>query len=115
MNRILSIGILSLLLVAWRSDALAETPPEEALAKDLALQPAHVIVSPWKQHIPPTKRQGVAGIECTSKGRLWVVYGRDVESTRNFQVVRSSDDRGESWSEVRIMILPRQGTRAMSA
>jgi len=54
-------------------------------ASDLALQPAHVIVSPWKQHIPPTKRQGVAGIECTARGRLWVVYGRDVESTRNFQ------------------------------
>ena len=29
---------------------------------DLALQPAHVICSPWKQHVPPTKRQGVPGI-----------------------------------------------------
>ncbi len=82
---------------------------------DIALQPAHVIVAPWKQHIPPTKRQGVAGIERTKKGRLWVVYGRDVESTRNFQIVRSSDDDGRSWSEVRLMILPREGTRAMSA
>ena len=82
---------------------------------DLALQPAHVIIAPWKQHIPPTKRQGVAGIERTTEGRLWVVYGRDVESTRNFQIVRSSDDAGRSWSDVRLMILPREGIRAMSA
>jgi len=81
---------------------------------DLASQPAHVIVSPWKQHIPLTKRQGVPGIECTAKGRLWAVYGRDVESTRNFQVLKFSDDGGKSWSEEKLMILPRQGTRAMS-
>jgi hypothetical protein len=109
-KRVTSTGILSLLLGAWTSVAHAE-----AAADDIALQAAHVIISPWKQHIPPTKRQGVAGIERTAKGRLWVVYGRDVESTRNFQVVRSSDDDGASWSDVRLMILPRTGTRAMSA
>ncbi len=110
MKRVISTGILSLLLGAWASVSPAEAPVD-----DIALQPAHVIVSPWKQHVPPTKRQGVAGIECTATGRLWVVYGRDVESTRNFQVVRSSDDNGASWSAVRLMILPREGTRAMSA
>ena len=26
---------------------------------DIALKPAHVIVNPWRFHIPPTKRQGV--------------------------------------------------------
>ncbi len=82
---------------------------------NLALQPAHIVVAPWPQHIPPTKRQGVAGIERTAKGRLWVVYGRDVESTRNFQVLQCSDDDGKTWSEVKLMILPRAGTRAMSA
>jgi hypothetical protein len=81
---------------------------------DLALRPASVIVNPWKNHIPPTKRQGVPGIERTAKGRLWVVYGRDVESPRNFQVVRYSDDDGHSWSDVKLMILPTQGVRAMS-
>lgn len=110
MKRVISTAILLLLLGTWTSDSDAEAP-----AGDIALQPAHVIISPWKQHIPLTKRQGVAGIECTARGRLWVVYGRDVESTRNFQVVRSSDDNGASWSEVHLMILPRQGTRAMSA
>ncbi|MCA9124371.1 MAG: exo-alpha-sialidase [Planctomycetaceae bacterium] len=110
MKQLIATSIFSLLLGAWTSVAYAEAP-----ADDIALQPAHVIISPWKQHIPPTKRQGVAGIERTAKGRLWVVYGRDVESTRNFQVVRSSDDDGASWSEVRVMILPRKGTRAMSA
>ncbi len=82
---------------------------------DLALQPAQVIVSPWPQHIPPTKRQGVAGIERTAKGRLWAIYGRDVESTRTYQVLKTSDDDGQSWSEVKLMILPHTGTRAMSA
>jgi len=89
----------------------ADAPP----APDLALQPAHVIVSPWPKHVPTTTRQGVAGIECTAKGRLWAIYGRDVESGRNFQVLRTSDDNGKSWSDVKLMILPRQGTRAMSA
>jgi len=93
----------------------ASAADDAALPSDLALQPAHVIPNPWPQHIPPTKRQGVAGIERTAKGRLWVVYGRDVESTRNYQVLKTSDDDGRSWSEVKLMILPRQGLRAMSA
>jgi hypothetical protein len=86
-----------------------------ASAGDPALEPAHIVISPWTQHIPPTKRQGVPGIERTAKGRLWAVYGRDVESTRNFQVLKCSDDDGVTWSEVKLMILPRSGTRAMSA
>jgi len=83
-------------------------PPE-----DIALQPAYVICSPWKQHVPPTNRQGVPSIECTAQGRLWASYGRDVESTRTFQVLKCSDDDGQTWSEVKLMILPRAGTRAM--
>jgi hypothetical protein len=110
MKQIFCTGVALLLLGAGNNIARAAAP-----ADDLALQPAYVIVSPWKQHIPPTKRQGVAGIERTAKGRLWVVYGRDVESTRNFQIVRNSDDDGRTWSDVRLMILPRAGTRAMSA
>lgn len=82
---------------------------------DLALLPANVIISPWRQHLPPTRRQGVPGIERTTSGRLWVVYGRDVESTRNYQILRHSDDDGRTWSEVNLMILPRKGVRAMSA
>lgn len=86
-----------------------------SLSRDLALQPAHLIASPWPRHIPPTKRQGVPGIERTAKGRLWAVYGRDVESTRNYQVLTNSDDDGRSWSDVKLLILPRKGVRAMSA
>ncbi len=73
----LILGAASLLFAAGRSHS-------EEKDHDLALEPAHIIVSPWKQHIPPTKRQG---IERTAKGRLWAVHGRDVESTRNFQVL----------------------------
>jgi hypothetical protein len=86
----------------------------ETAAAELGLQPAHVIISPWPQHISPTKRQGVASIERTAKGRLWTVYGRDVESPRNYQILRCSDDDGQSWSDVKVMILPREGVRAMS-
>ncbi len=103
------------LLIALLVGPLAVLRSEDLFPPDLALQPAHVISSPWKQHIPPTKRQGVAGIERTASGRLWAVYGRDVESTRNFQVLKCSDDDGKTWSEVKLMILPRAGTRAMSA
>ena len=88
---------------------------EEPTAPDIALKPAHVIVKPWRFHIPPTKRQGVPGIERTAKGRLWAVYGRDVESSRTHQVLTFSDDDGKSWSEAQLMILPRRGVRAMSA
>ena len=35
----------------------------DSVQLDLALQPVHVIVSPWPQYIPPTKRQGVPGID----------------------------------------------------
>jgi hypothetical protein len=106
----LSLAVSSALLLAPPASLRAAQPP----ARALALQPAHVIVSPWTQHVPPTKRQGVPGIERTAKGRLWAVYGRDVESPRNFQVLTCSDDDGRSWSEVKLMILPRQGVRAMS-
>ena len=87
----------------------------DSLQLDLALQPAQVIVSPQPQHIPPTKRQGVPGIERTANGRLWVIYGRNVESTRTYQVLKTSADDGRSWSAVKLMILPHEGTRAMSA
>ena len=109
--RIFVTTLLLAPLAVLHAAKAATTPP----SPDLALQPAHIVVSPWKQHIPPTKRQGVAGIERTAKGRLWVVYGRDVESTRNFQVLKCSDDDGKTWSEVKLMILPRAGMRAMSA
>jgi len=87
---------------------------EEVPNPDLALEPATVIVNPWKNHIPPTKRQGVAGIERTARGRLWAVYGRDVESTRNYQVLKKSDDDGQSWSDVKLVVLPQKNVRAMS-
>lgn len=82
--------------------------------RDLALKPAALIENPWNKHIPPTTRQGVPGIERTAGGRLWVMYGRDVESPRNYQVIRTSDDDGRTWSEVKLMIMPPREVRAMS-
>ena len=107
--------LFTALLLAPLTTLYAEKPARPLPSPDLALHPAHIVVAPWPQHVPPTKRQGVAGIERTAKGRLWAVYGRDVESARNFQVLKCSDDDGKTWSEVKLMILPRAGTRAMSA
>ena len=84
-------------------------------SRDLALQPSHLIASPWPRHIPPTKRQGLPGIERTASGRLWAVYGRDVEGTRDYQVLTNSDDAGRSWSDVKLLVLPRKGVKAMAA
>ncbi len=111
MNQI-TVALTALLLAPLATLRAADAAAPD---RDLALQPAHVIVNPWPQHIPPTKRQGVPGIERTANGRLWTVYGRDVESTRNYQVLRKSDDDGRSWSDVKLVILPRQRVRAMSA
>lgn len=94
---------------------MTDAEPEKQRDADIALEPATVIVNPWKQHVPPTTRQGVPGIERTTKGRLWAVYGRDVESPRNYQVLIRSDDDGHTWSDPKVMILPCRDVRAMSA
>ena len=60
----LIITLLAALLLA----SLAALHSAESFPPDLALQPAHIVVAPWPQHIPATKRQGVAGIERTAKG-----------------------------------------------
>ena len=107
----LNVLLFSTAVVVVLADFSAAEEPDP----DIALKPAHVIVNPWRFHIPPTKRQGVPGIERTAKGRLWAIYGRDVESTRNYQVLTFSDNDGKSWSKAQLMILPRRGVRAMSA
>ena len=94
---------------------MTDAKSEKQRDADIALEPATVIVNPWKQHVPPTTRQGVPGIERTTKGRLWVVYGRDVESPRNYQVLIRSDDDGHTWSDPQVMVLPCRDVRAMSA
>ena len=46
---------------------------EPAVVHDAAMEPASIVLSPSPQDIPPTKRQGVPGIERTTKGRLWAI------------------------------------------
>jgi hypothetical protein len=107
----MKIQLISAFAALWSCHvAWAEEPDP-----DIALEPAHVIVNPWRFHIPPTKRQGVPRIERTAKGRWWVIHGRDVESTRNYQVLIRSDSNGRRWSHPKLMILPSEGVRAMSA
>jgi len=111
----LLIALAGVFPITVAADENVAEQEDGSTKRDLALEPANIVVSPWSGHIPPTSRQGVPGIERTTKGRLWTVYGRDVESTRNYQVLKCSDDDGQSWSDVKLMILPRKGVRAMSA
>jgi hypothetical protein len=102
---------------AWCACAavMADAADDDDADPDLALQPATVLVEPWRQHLSPTKRQGVPGITITRGGRMWAIYGRDVEGPRNYQVLRSSDSKGKRWSDPHLMIFPTRGVRAMSA
>ena len=104
------ILIPALLLRHAESNGCLAVEPD----RDAALAPAVVLINPWSKHVPPTTRQGVPGIERTAGGRLWVVYGRDVESPRNYQVLKYSDDDGRSWSGIKLMVMPQNGVRAMS-
>jgi len=106
--------VIALVLGAYLNFGAPNLTEAAELDRDLALQPATILANPWKNHVPPTTRQGVPGIERTAKGRLWVIYGRDVESPRNYQVLKFSDDDGRSWSGIRLMIMPKIGVRAMS-
>lgn len=106
---------LTLILFVFAVFMAIRVAQSEELDPDISLEPATVLVNPWRFHVPPTRRQGVPGIARTAKGRLWVVYGRDVESPRNYQVLKYSDSDGKRWSDVKIMIMPRKEVRAMSA
>lgn len=108
----LILRLNTILFATTAAVAIADlSAAEDSVDPDIALEPAHVVVNPWRAHIPPTNRQGVPGIERTANGRLWAIYGRDVESPRHYQLLKFSDDDGKSWSEPHLMILPRRGVR----
>ena len=73
MKSCLLAAALSLLLFAasltetsFTATLFAEDEPKSALDDPnsaIALEPATIIFNPWKTHVPPTKRQGVPGVE----------------------------------------------------
>ena len=46
-----------LLMAAVAALWICHVVPAEEPDPDIALEPAHVIINPWRFHIPPTKRQ----------------------------------------------------------
>ena len=62
-------------LTVCRTVVLCGSVVAQEPSLNLALQPPSVITSPWPQHVPPTTRQGVPGIERTANGRLWAIWG----------------------------------------
>jgi hypothetical protein len=91
----------------------ARTAEKPALP-DLAMQPAHIVFSPWVEHYAQTTRQGVPGIERTAKGRLWAIWVRNAESPRSYVVMATSGDDGRTWSEWKMVVQPRRFVRAAS-
>ncbi|MBK9166411.1 MAG: exo-alpha-sialidase [Bryobacterales bacterium] len=98
---------LSIALLAVASLAQGPLP-------DLALEPPHVIRSPWPEHYAPTRRQGVPGIECTAGGRLWAIWVKNAESPRSYVVLATSADAGRTWSAPKLVVQPRRFVRAAS-
>ena len=67
----MKIQLITAVAALWSCHVAWAAEPADP---DIALKPAHIIVNPWRFHIPPTKRQGVPGIERTAKGRLWAGF-----------------------------------------
>ncbi len=76
---------------------------------DEAMMPATVLYHPsgiYNDH--RRKWQGIPGIECTQKGRLYVGFysGMETESPGNYVLLVYSDDHGNSFSAPYLAIIP---------
>ncbi len=82
---------------------------------DLALRPPQIVVDP-DGHYSDSRRawQGIPGIERTPGGRLWATWytGGTGEGARNYVVLASSEDDGETWSPLRLALDPADPVRA---
>ena len=74
---------------------------------DPALLPASVNTDPGARHGPDSRDfQGIPGLAVTNGGRLWSVWygGGEAPGPGNYVMAASSDDRGRTWSPVRVVI-----------
>ena len=86
---------------------------------ELSLQPPMIVTAPGAEYAKDKRgAQGVPSIARTANGKLWAAWytgpeTRKVESPFSYVVLASSDDDGETWSELELVIEPRRFVRAM--
>jgi len=83
------------------------TPVIGCAVDDPALTVAQVIALPAGAPLPDGHAfQGIPGLAVTPGGRLWATWygGGTDESGVNYCMLASSDDRGSSWSGVRLLV-----------
>src|SRR5688572_17970415 len=88
------------------------------LASDPALEPPRVISAPGREYSDANRRfQGIPCIERAANGRLWAAwYSGDIrEGPRNYVVVTTSGDDGQTWSGPQLVIDPDGFVRAFDA
>ena len=74
-----------------------------------ALSPVVVDLNPGDKYDPEARLwQGIPGIECTLRGRLWAVWysGGKTEGSDNYVQVVRSEDEGSSWSAPVLVVDP---------
>ncbi len=82
---------------------------------DPALITPPVIHDPGREYGPETRPfQGIPGIERAPNGRLWATWygGGPGEGPWNYVMLNTSDDDGETWSDVRLIVDPPGRVRA---
>ena len=107
--------VLSLFVISTGMQAAEEFMQR---GHDVAARAPEVKTEPRIEHYGDHTRkfQGIPGIERASNGRLWATwYANNVEADEgpdNYVVLVTSDDDGESWSRVRLVIDPEGLVRA---
>ena len=88
------------------------------VAADPALEPPRIISAPGREYSDANRRfQGIPCIERAPNGRLWAAwYSGDIrEGPRNYVVVTTSGDDGQTWSGPQLVIDPDGFVRAFDA
>lgn len=84
--------------------------PGEPEVDPAYLNPPQVIAAPGSEYAPSTRRfQGIPSLACDKAGRLWAVWYGGVtpgEDHNNYVMLATSDDRGNTWSNEKLVIDP---------
>ncbi len=81
--------------------------PLTAQADDPALTPAKLFKPKSESDLSaPRDFQGIPGLAATPSGRLWALWygGGHDEGPLNYVMLAHSDDRGETWSDIELVI-----------
>jgi predicted neuraminidase len=84
-------------------------------AADPALEAAPIVTQLAERHLATERRfQGIPGIACSPKGRLWATWyaGGTGEGPMNYVLVCTSGDDGKTWSEPLFAVDPPGNVRA---